>query len=223
MERFVTISELAQELHISDKAVRSRLRNLGLKAYGRRAKPVTVNGMRYVSHEAIYFLDPATVVTGRETMRGEGWLRTTDIAEMVGWPDGYKLREFLQENNVKNQKWNNAIIWMLPDDLRDPEVLKGKFMEWREAQRKPGRPTDHTSDDDPNWFADVEPGPIHDLVMEERRLKGMVGEAVTVESKESGERWEGVLLQYCMVCFRIRCNGKVREFLTRNAQVVVSS
>ncbi len=221
MERFFTIPELAEYLHIGDRAVRSRLNALKIKPYGHRTRTTVVNGMRHGSRESIYFLDPEKVTTGRQKMEQDGWLRTTDVSDMIGGqPDAYKVRRWLEEIGAKRRQWNNAFIWKMPPELQEKSAIRASFFAWKETQQKPTHPMAMSREDDPKWFDDVLPGETRDLVLEERRLKGMVGQTVTVKSKENGQEWEGELLSYSMVCFKLKSNGTVREFLTRKAKVI---
>lgn len=220
-EDFYTISELAELLHIGVRAVRSRIHKLELKACGRRAKPCRVNGMNYVAHEAIYLVDPDKITTLVGSMTDEGWLKTPQILEMLGRSDGYPVRMFLTAIGVERRTYRSNYLWLLPENLREKEALRAAYTEWLKAekQRKQKPMPTHTADDDPLWFDDVLPGKARDMILKERALKKMVGQTVSVETDE-GEKLKGELLAYCMVWFKIRMNGTVREFLASRAKVI---
>lgn len=72
-----------------------------------------------------------------------------------------------------------------------------------------------------DWLESVRSKEVRDMVLDERKWRGMVGKRVAVESKEYDQRIEGVLKQYSMCWFIIkRDNGRVETYKHSEAKVV---
>ena len=137
-----------------------------------------------------------------------GWLTVREIAER--WKCGYnKALDLLHESNApyrwetKKEGWGRKFYKIPAKPSRDPQAYKTK-------QKSEG-----------DWLASVTSKEVRDMVLDERKWRGMIGKRVAVELKKYDQRIEGVLKQYSMCWFIIkRDNGRMETYKHREAKVV---
>ena len=138
----------------------------------------------------------------------KGWLTIYEVA--AAWNCScYKALTVLNESNAP-QRWehgephNGRKFYKMPErPTRDPKSLH----------------YNNVKEDD--WLDSVRSKVVKDMVLDERKWRGMVGRRVAVEMKQSDVKFEAVLLRYSMCWFDVRRdNGRVETYKHNEAKVL---
>lgn len=137
-----------------------------------------------------------------------GWLTIYEVA--AAWNCScYKAFNILTESNAPirweyGNPYNGRKFYKMPEHTsRDPSKVH----------------YNNVKEDD--WLDSVRSKEVRDMVLDERKWRGMVGKRVAVELKKYDQRIEGVLKQYSMCWFIIkRDNGRVETYKHNEAKVL---
>lgn len=138
----------------------------------------------------------------------KGWLTIYEVA--AAWNCScYKAFNILTESNAPirweyGNPYNGRKFYKMPEHpSRDPSKVH----------------YNNVKEDD--WLDSVRSKEVKDMVLDERKWRGMVGRRVAVKMKRNGVKFECVLLRYSMCWFDVRRdNGRVETYKHNEAKVV---
>ena len=138
-----------------------------------------------------------------------GWLSVAEISQRWGCSLG-KTIDLLAESRAP-YRWEHGVCYQGRKLYKMPA----------EPPRSPVENKKPPKDEGGDWLASVTSKEVKDMVLDERKWRGMVGKRVAVELKKYDQRIEGVLKQYSMCWFIIkRDNGRMETYKHREAKVV---
>ena len=172
----------------------------------------SLNIYDFTNEDAEYLRETHRVSNARripdEERIASGWLTATEAA--AKWGCGVSKATSLLLEAKAPYKWEGGSpyrgrkFYKIPRPPRDPQAYKAK-----------------QKDERGDWLAGVASKEVKDMVLDERKWRGMVGKRVAVELKKYDQRIEGVLRQYSMCWFIIkRDNGRVETYKHNEAKVV---
>ena len=137
-----------------------------------------------------------------------GWLTLDEIARR--WKCGLsKTIDLLAECHAPI-RWEHDIPNFGRKYYKMPAEPPRSPVENKKGQRDRG-----------DWVDGIKSRSVKDMVLDERKWRGMVGRRVAVEMKRSGVKFEAVLLRYSMCWFDVRRdNGRVETYKHSEAKVV---
>ena len=137
-----------------------------------------------------------------------GWLTVAEIAQR--WGCGfYKAVDLLSECHAPI-RWEHDIPNFGRKYYKMPAEPPRSPVENKKVQRDRG-----------DWVDGIKSRSVKDMVLDERKWRGMVGKRVAVEMKRSGVKFDAVLLRYSMCWFDVkRDNGSVETYMHNEAKVV---
>lgn len=139
----------------------------------------------------------------------KGWLTIYEVA--AAWNCSYnKAYAILAESNAP-WKW----------EYGEPRAGKKFYKMPEHPSRDPSKIHYNNIAQEDDWLESVRSKEVRDMVLDERKWRGMVGRRVVVEMKRSGVTFEAVLLRYSMCWFDVRRdNGRVETYRHSEAKVV---
>ena len=138
-----------------------------------------------------------------------GWLSVAEISQRWGCSLG-KTIDLLAESRAP-YRWEHGVCYQGRKLYKMPA----------EPPRSPVENKKPPKDKGGDWLASVTSKEVRDMVLDERKWRGMVGRRVVVEMKRSGVKFEGVLLRYSMCWFDVRRDsGRVETYKHNEAKVV---
>lgn len=138
-----------------------------------------------------------------------GWLTIYEVA--AAWNCScYKALTVLNESNAP-QKWEHGEPYNGRKFYKAPE----------HPSRDPSKVHYNNIAQEDDWLESVHNESVRQMVLDERKWRGMVGGRVAVEMKRSGVTFDAVLLRYSMCWFDVRRdNGRVETYKHSEAKVV---
>lgn len=213
----MTMREMADYCGCSLAKVAVYVRTRQIKPSGVRNSRYhhNINEYDFTPTDEAYFRTSHHINPVNKTPQGEarriasGWLTVAEIARR--WGCGFnKAVDLLGECHAPI-KWEHDV----------PNLGRKLYKMPAEPPRSPVENKKPPKDEGGDWLASVTSKEVRDMVLDERKWRGMVGRRVAVEMKRSGVKFEAVLLRYSMCWFDVkRDNGRVETYKHNEAKVL---
>ena len=211
----MTMREMADYCECSLTKVAVYVRTRQIKPSGVRNSRYyhNINEYDFTPTDETYFRTPHHIKPNKtpqcEARRiASGWLTVAEIAQR--WGCGYNKSVDLLGECHAPIKWEHGVPNLGRKLYKMPAEPPRNPVETKKGQRDKG-----------DWLGSVRSKEVKDMVLDERKWRGMVGKRVAVELKKYDQRIEGVLKQYSMCWFTIkRDNGRMETYKHSEAKVV---